>query len=36
MEKTAQKRNIWWYSGRAFVDGALVCEARLSAMLTDS
>ena len=36
MEKTAQKRNIWWYSGRALVDGALVCEAKLSAMLTES
>lgn len=34
MTKTAQKRNIWWYSGRALVDGALVCEARISAMLS--
>jgi 3-hydroxyacyl-[acyl-carrier-protein] dehydratase len=33
MTKTAQKRNIWWYSGRALVDGALVCEARISAMM---
>jgi 3-hydroxyacyl-[acyl-carrier-protein] dehydratase len=34
MEKTAQKRNIWWYSGRAFVDGVLVCEARISALVS--
>jgi 3-hydroxyacyl-[acyl-carrier-protein] dehydratase len=33
MTKTAQKRNIYWYSGRALVDGALVCEAKISAML---
>jgi 3-hydroxyacyl-[acyl-carrier-protein] dehydratase len=33
MAKSAQKRNIWWYSGRALVDGALVCEAQISAML---
>jgi 3-hydroxyacyl-[acyl-carrier-protein] dehydratase len=33
MTKTAQKRNIFWYEGRALVDGVLVCEARISAML---
>jgi 3-hydroxyacyl-[acyl-carrier-protein] dehydratase len=33
LTKTAQKRNIWWYSGRALVDGALVCEAQISAMM---
>jgi 3-hydroxyacyl-[acyl-carrier-protein] dehydratase len=33
MTKSAQKRNIWWYSGRALVDGAVVCEAQISAML---
>jgi len=33
MTKTAQKRNIWWYSGKAMVDGALVCEAQISAMM---
>jgi 3-hydroxyacyl-[acyl-carrier-protein] dehydratase len=33
MTKTAQKRNIWWYSGRALVDGALVCEAQISVMM---
>ncbi len=34
MTKIAQKRNIWWYSGRALVDGALACEAKISAMLS--
>jgi 3-hydroxyacyl-[acyl-carrier-protein] dehydratase len=33
MTKSAQKRSIYWYSGKAMVDGALVCEARISAML---
>ena len=33
MTKTAKKRNIWWYDGRAMVDGALVCEAQISAMM---
>ncbi|MBM3624647.1 MAG: 3-hydroxyacyl-[acyl-carrier-protein] dehydratase FabZ, partial [Alphaproteobacteria bacterium] len=28
------KRNIWWYSGRALVDGTLVCEAQISAMMS--
>jgi 3-hydroxyacyl-[acyl-carrier-protein] dehydratase len=33
MTKTAHKRNIYWYQGRAMVDGALVCEAGISAMV---
>jgi 3-hydroxyacyl-[acyl-carrier-protein] dehydratase len=33
--KTAQRRDILWYSGRAFVDGALVCEAEVSAKIAD-
>jgi 3-hydroxyacyl-[acyl-carrier-protein] dehydratase len=33
MTKTAQKRSIFWYRGRAMVDGALVCEAEISAMV---
>ena len=33
MKKLNQRRTIWWYSGRAFVDGNLVCEAEISAML---
>ena len=35
MTKIAKRRNMWWYSGEAKVDGALVCEAHLSAMLVD-
>jgi 3-hydroxyacyl-[acyl-carrier-protein] dehydratase len=35
MTKTAQRRDILWYSGRAFVDGVLVCEAEVSAKLGD-
>ncbi len=33
MTKTAQRRNMYWYAGQALVDGALVCEAKLSAMM---
>jgi 3-hydroxyacyl-[acyl-carrier-protein] dehydratase len=36
MTKIARKRNIWFYRGEAFVDGKLVCEAELSAMLTSA
>jgi 3-hydroxyacyl-[acyl-carrier-protein] dehydratase len=33
MTRTAKKRNLWWFRGEAKVDGALVCEAEVSAML---
>jgi 3-hydroxyacyl-[acyl-carrier-protein] dehydratase len=33
MTKIARKRDIYWYEGRAMVDGALVCEAQVSAIL---
>ena len=33
LTKTARRRNMWWYRGEAKVDGALVCEALVSAML---
>ena len=33
MKKINKRRNIWWYRGEAMVDGVLVCEAELSAML---
>jgi 3-hydroxyacyl-[acyl-carrier-protein] dehydratase len=33
MKKLNHRRNMWWYEGRAFVDGQLVCEAEISAML---
>ena len=35
MTRIAKRRNMWWYSGEAMVEGALVCEAQLSAMLVD-
>ncbi len=33
MTKTSRRRNMWWYSGRALVEGVLVCEAEIAAML---
>lgn len=33
MTKLNQRKSIWWYRGRALVDGVLVCEAEISAML---
>src|ERR1700733_831274 len=33
MTKFAKRRNMWWFRGEAKVDGALVCEAEISAML---
>lgn len=33
LEKTARRRTMWWYRGEAKVDGVLVAEALLSAML---
>jgi 3-hydroxyacyl-[acyl-carrier-protein] dehydratase len=33
MTKINQRRNIWWYKGEAKVDGALVAEAEISAMI---
>jgi 3-hydroxyacyl-[acyl-carrier-protein] dehydratase len=33
MTKFAKKRNMWWFRGEAKVDGALACEAEISAML---
>ena len=31
--RTAKRRNMWWFRGEAMVDGVLVCEAEVSAML---
>jgi 3-hydroxyacyl-[acyl-carrier-protein] dehydratase len=28
-----KRRNMWWYKGEAKVDGSVVCEAEISAML---
>jgi 3-hydroxyacyl-[acyl-carrier-protein] dehydratase len=33
MTRTAKRRNMWWFRGETRVDGALVCEAEISAML---
>ena len=33
MKKINQRRNMWWYQGTANVDGQVVCEAEVSAML---
>jgi 3-hydroxyacyl-[acyl-carrier-protein] dehydratase len=33
MTKLKSRRNMWWYRGEALVDGTLVAEAVLSAML---
>jgi 3-hydroxyacyl-[acyl-carrier-protein] dehydratase len=33
MTKLNKRRNIWWYRGEARVEGVLVCEAEVSAMM---
>jgi 3-hydroxyacyl-[acyl-carrier-protein] dehydratase len=33
MTRYAKRRNMWWFRGEAKVDGVLVCEAEVSAML---
>jgi 3-hydroxyacyl-[acyl-carrier-protein] dehydratase len=35
MTKLSQRRTMWWYRGEAKVDGKIVCEAELGAMMTD-
>ena len=36
MTKINKRRNIWWFRGEAKVDGVLVCEAEVSAMLVQA
>ena len=36
MNRIAKRRNIWWYRGEAKVDGQLVAEAELGAMIADA
>jgi 3-hydroxyacyl-[acyl-carrier-protein] dehydratase len=36
MTKLNKRRNIWWYRGEARVDGKLVCEAEVSAMMVQA
>ncbi|MDH7795889.1 MULTISPECIES: 3-hydroxyacyl-ACP dehydratase FabZ [unclassified Beijerinckia] len=33
MKKLNRRRNMWWYRGEARVDGQIVCEAEVSAMM---
>lgn len=33
MTKISQRRTMWWFRGEAKVDGALMCEAEISALL---
>jgi 3-hydroxyacyl-[acyl-carrier-protein] dehydratase len=33
MTKTNNRKMMWWYRGEARVNGVLVCEAEISAML---
>ena len=35
MTRIAKRRNMWWFRGEAMVEGALVCEGHVSAMLVD-
>ncbi len=34
MTKIARKRNMWWFRGEALVDGQMVAEAEVGAMLS--
>ncbi|BAT60281.1 3-hydroxyacyl-[acyl-carrier-protein] dehydratase FabZ [Variibacter gotjawalensis] len=35
MKKLNQRRTMWWYRGEARVDGELVCEAEVGAMIAN-
>ena len=35
VERTNQRRNMWWFKARAMVEGTCVCEAEFSALLAD-
>jgi 3-hydroxyacyl-[acyl-carrier-protein] dehydratase len=36
MTRLSRRKTMWWYRGEAKVDGALVCEAELGAMIADA
>jgi 3-hydroxyacyl-[acyl-carrier-protein] dehydratase len=36
LQKITRRRNMWWYKGVAKVDGIIVCEAEISAMLVSA
>lgn len=35
VERTAQRRAMWWFKARALVEGQCVCEAEFSALLAE-
>ncbi len=35
MTKMARRKSMWWFRGQAKVDGAVVCEAEVGAMVAD-
>lgn len=35
MKKIKQRRRMWWFEGKALVEGAVVAEAEVGAMLDD-
>ena len=35
VERTSQRRNMWWFKAKALVEGQCVCEAEFSAVLAD-
>jgi 3-hydroxyacyl-[acyl-carrier-protein] dehydratase len=35
MTKLRQRRTVWWFQGEAKVDGKIVCEAEICAMMSD-
>ena len=34
MTKTARRKNMWWYRGEAKVDGQIVAEAEVGAVIS--
>ena len=36
MRKTAQRKTMWWFAGLAKVDGTVVAEAEVGAMIVDA
>jgi 3-hydroxyacyl-[acyl-carrier-protein] dehydratase len=36
MTKIARKRRMWWFRGEAKVDGQIVCEAEVGAMVAEA
>ena len=35
MTKLRQRGTMWWFQGEAKVDGKVVCEAEIGAMMSD-